>query len=521
MMACRAGLLILLSCALLPARQAVVPSGAGLSTTAYFDVRSYGAKGDGVAKDTAAVQQAIDAAAKQGGGTVLLSPGKYLCGTIHLRSHVTLYLEAGATLLESTDNADFDPYEKLDYPLRDDRETTYFHYALLAGENVENIAILGQGTIDGNRPKRGGPKPIALKLCRHVAIRGITIRHAPNYCISLLGTDYVDIDGVTMVDDYADGIDPDSCRYVRIANCYFDGWDDAIVAKGSFALGYRRSTENLTVTNCVLTTNSCYLKFGSESGGDFKNVAFTNTACYRRPGADRRNLSVVSIESHDGANIDGVVISNIVAQDVYKPFAITLNTRSHGGFPPLPPGTIRNISINNFVATGASVAAQISGIPGHAVERVTLRNITISVQHPKETESELRHFAGNSFRPKPAYGLVAEHVDGLNMANVQMRWQEEDDRPAIILDDVTNSSLDGFRTDTVAGTGPLLWFKDTVDFLLQGCHPPPHTAVVLRLSGAHTAGVRLTGNDFSHAGRIVASDPEVPASAATTMDIPR
>ena len=167
------------------------------------------------------------------------------------------------------------------------------------------------------------------------------------------------------------------------------------------------------------------------------------------------------------------------------------------------------------------MAAQISGIPGHPVEGVTLRNITITEQHPKETESELKHFAGNSFRPKPAYGLVAEHVDGLNMANVQMRWLEVDERPAIILDDVTNSSLDGFRTDTVAGTGPLLWFKDTVDFLLRGCHVPPHTPIVLRLSGAHTAGVRLTGNDFSHAGRIVVSDPEVPASAATMMDIPQ
>ena len=418
----------------------------------------------------------------------------------------------------SPENADFDPYEKLDYAPHDDHETTYFHYALLAGENVENIAIIGHGVIDGNRPKRGGPKPIALKLCRHVAIRGITIRRAPNYCISLLGTDYVEIDGVTMVNDYADGIDPDSCRYVRISNCYFDGWDDAIVAKASFALGYRRSTENLTVTNCVLTTNSCYFKFGSESGGDFKNVAFTNTACYRRPGADRRNLSVVSLESHDGGNIDGVVISNIVAQDVYKPFAITLNTRSHGGFPPLPVGSLRNVSISNFVATGASVAAQITGIPERPIEGVTLHNVIITVRQPRETESEMARFAGDSFRPKPAYGLVAQHVDNLQMANIQMRWEDEDTRPAIILDDVKDAALDGFRTDTVAGAGPLVWFKDTVDFLLQGSHPPPHTPLFLRLSGAHTTGIRLVGNDFTHAVRVVELDPDVPSSAVTELN---
>lgn len=478
-----------------------------------FDARAYGAKGDGTTKDTAAVQAAMDAAAKRGGGAVVLPPGKYLCGTIHLRSNVTLDLEAGATLLESPDNADFDPYEKLDFPSREDRETQYFHYALLTGENVEHIAIVGQGTIDGNRPKRGGPKPIALKLCRFVTIRGITIRRAPNYCISLLGTDYVNIEGVTMVDEYADGIDPDSCRYVRISNCYFDGWDDAIVAKASFALGYKRSTENLTVTNCVLTTNSCYLKFGSESAGDFKNVAFTNCACYRRPGADRRNLSVVSLESHDGGNIDGVVISNIVAQDVYKPFAITLNTRSHHGFPPLPPGTIRNVTISNFVSTGASVAAQITGIPDHLVEGVTLKNILITVQRPRETQTELRHFAGKSFFPQPAYGLLVRHAENLSMQNVQIRWQERDERPAIILDDVHDSALDGFRTDTVTGAGPILWLQESADFLLRGCHPPANTPLALRLSGAHTEGIRLTGNDFSHVRRVWEADPDVPASA--------
>jgi polygalacturonase len=144
-----------------------------------------------------------------------------------------------------------------------------------------------------------------------VTIRGITIRRAPNYAISLLGTDYVDVDGVTTVDAYADAIDPDSSRFVRISNVYFEGWDDAIVAKASLALGYPRSTENLTVTNCVLTTNSCYLRFGSESAGEFRNVAFTNGALYRRRNEDPRNLAAVSLEANDGGIVDGVVISNI------------------------------------------------------------------------------------------------------------------------------------------------------------------------------------------------------------------
>ncbi len=470
------------------------------------DVRRYGARGDGIAKDTAAVQAALDAAERQGGGTVILPAGNYLCGTLHLRSNVALYLSAGATLLASTDNADFDPYEKLPYPTPDDRETTYFHYALLAGENVEDIAILGQGAIDGNRPRRGGPKPVALKLCRHVTIRGITIRRAPNYCISLLGTDYVDIAGITLLDNYSDGIDPDSCRFVRISNVYFDGWDDAIVAKASHALGYKRSTENLTVTNCVLSTNSCYLKFGSESGGDFRNIAFTNTACYRRPGADPRNLSVVDIESNDGSNVDGVVISNIVAQDVYKPFAIRLSNRGPGGGASPQPGSVRNIAIRNFISTGASVAAGIAGLPDHPVQDLTLDNVMITVRRPKETPTEMDRFPGTSFRPQAAYGLVARHADGLRLANVQMRWQDEDARPAIVFDDVKNLVLDGFHADTVAGRGPVVVLQDVAQAFIQGCRAAQGTGVFLRLTGPRSAGVRFAGNDFSRAATAVEED---------------
>ena len=151
----------------------------GLPAAVFQDVRAFGAKGDGAVKDTAAVQAAIDAAGEQGGGVVMVPAGRYLCGTVHLKSDVTLYLSAGATLVASPDNGDFDPYETLPFKSVSDEETTYFHYALLAGENIHNVAILGQGTIDGNRTRRHGPKTVALKLCQHVAIRGITVKNRP------------------------------------------------------------------------------------------------------------------------------------------------------------------------------------------------------------------------------------------------------------------------------------------------------------------------------------------------------
>lgn len=204
-----------------------------------------------VAKDTLAIQKAIDAAAKQRGGTVTLSAGQYPSGAIHLRNNITLHPDLGATPLASKDNAYFDPYETLPFESVSDNETSYFHYALIAAENVHNIAIEGKGTIDGNRAKRGGPKAVAIKLCRHVSIRGVTLKNSPNYSIGLWGSDYVDIDGVTVLNGYSDGIDPDSCRFVRISNCFIDSYYDAICPKSSPSMGMdkRRAVEHMAETN--------------------------------------------------------------------------------------------------------------------------------------------------------------------------------------------------------------------------------------------------------------------------------
>src|SRR5262249_39545474 len=174
-------------------------------------------------------------------------------------------------------------------------------------ENVHHIAILGQGVIDGNRTKRGGPKTIAIKLCQHVTIRGITVQNSPNYSISLWGSDYVDIDGVTVLNSYADGIDPDSCRYVLIANSYIDSHDDAICPKASPSMGMdkKRPVEHLNVTNCILRTDASNFKFGTESSGDFRDVAVSNITMSPRT-SGRPPRSGIAIESVDGATIDGV-----------------------------------------------------------------------------------------------------------------------------------------------------------------------------------------------------------------------
>ena len=480
---------------------------AALLGAAPFNVRDFGARGDGATKDTAAIQKAIDAAEGQGGGTVLLPAGKYLSGTLHLKSNVALHLSAGATLLASPDEADFDPYEKLPFQSVSDRETTYFHYALLAAENARNIAIVGQGTIDGNRARRGGPKTIAIKLCQYVTIRGITVKNSPNYSISFWGTDYIDIDGVTILNGYSDGIDPDACRYVRISNCFIDSWDDAICPKASPSMGMenRRSTEHLTVTNCVLRTSCNNFKLGTESSGDFKNITFSNCTMLPRE-KGRRPISGISIESVDGAHIDGLAISNVVMEGVGTPIFIRLGNRGRGLNPPVP-GSLQNVSIQNLIARGSSLASSITGLTGYPVRRVALNGINITMEGGGREAKGLdvpeypeKYPEATMFGALPAYGLYARHIEGLTLANFQVRWDKEDLRPALIFDDVKGLALDGFHADTVAGLMPVLWFHNVEDALIRGSRAAV-ARLFLRVNGPQSRGIALIGNDLTRAER--------------------
>src|SRR5262249_19698938 len=183
--------------------------------------------------------------------------------------------------------------------------------------------------IDGKRSRRGGPKLIALKNCRHITIRGLTLRNAPSYNISLIGSEDADLENLRIINGYADGIDPDNSRFVRIANCYIDTWDDAICAKASLALGQRLATESVVVTNCILRTSNAGLKFGTESEGDLRKVSFSNCVVMRRD-FGRRPITGVEIESVDGGKVDQVAISNLLMSEVGTPIFLRLGNRGRG-----------------------------------------------------------------------------------------------------------------------------------------------------------------------------------------------
>lgn len=477
-----------------------------------YNIRQFGAKGDGVAIDTKAIQAAIDECQRSGGGMVLVPAGKFMSGSLHLKTGVELHLDHGATLLGSPNKEDYDVYETLGFKNASDNETSCFHHALIWAENQERVAITGSGTINGNRKKRGGPKPVAFKRCKHVLIRDVTIVDAPNYAISLLGSDYVNIDGVTILNALADGIDPDACHHVRISNCHIESWDDAICPKASFTLGERRSVENLVVTNCVLATNCNGFKFGTESGGDFKNVTVTNVAMFTRPNM-RPAHSGISLLSVDGSNIDGVTISNIVMDGPRCPIFVRLGNRGRDMQTPIP-GSLKNVVISNIVARNAFEACTIAGIPDHPVEGLTLDNIRVlfkgagkiadaSVAVP---EVEAKYPNSGMFGPLPAYGLFCRHAKGVELSRLSLSCAAADHRNGLYCEDVDGLVLDRFEATQAEGAAPVMRFHQVRDATIRGCMPKKGTKLFLLVTGAESADIRMLGNDLSKVDKPVSLD---------------
>jgi polygalacturonase len=477
-----------------------------------FDARAHGAKGDGTTLDSPAIQKAIDAAFSAGGGVVSLTPGNYLSGTIVLKSNVTLRLHPGATLWASKRAADYNPRR------------------LIYAADSENIAVDGQGTIHGNgeawwdkqnerrvyQPISGRPSPLLEFVnSRNVRVQDVTILQAPGWAIHPLECDGVLIRGIRIIADprspNTDGIDPDSSRNVLIADSFIDTGDDAIVIKTTGRReGKVKPSENITITNCVLTTRCNGFKMGTESRGDFRNISVTNCAMYGKPGTVQRPISGIAVEMVDGAVLDGVVISNITMRDVNTPIFIRLGNRGRGQAVATP-GSLGNVSINNVVATGGILSSSITGIPGHRVRNVSLANINITMKGGGQEvrgfldvpENPEKYPEARMFGELPSHGFFVRHVEGLSMKNVQLRTADPDVRPAMIFHDVRELDLDGFRSDSLHGKEAVLWFHDVVGALVRGARIPAGSQDFLRVTGAGSRDIQLSGNHVVPAARMV------------------
>jgi polygalacturonase len=453
-----------------------------------INVLAFGASGDGKALDTPAINKAIEEAANAGGGMVYFPSGTYLCYSIHLKSSVALYLDSGAVILaasvppEGTTTGGYDPAGP-PQPWEKFQDFGHNHWcnSLLWGEDLHDVSIQGPGLIWGKGLSRGeqnelpraespgvGNKAIALKNCRNVTFRDFSMLQGGHFAILLTGVDNVNIDGLK-IDTNRDGMDIDCCKNVRITNCTVNSpWDDAICPKSSFALGYARATENVTISNCYVTGIYDYgtlldgtfkrmsyplnsrspigrIKCGTESNGGFKNIAVTNCIF-----EDCRGLA---LETVDGAQIEDIAITNITMRGlVHSPLFLRLGARMRGP-QGMTPGVLRRVLISNIVSSGAvaEYPSIISGIRGSYIEDIKISDVYLqqlgggteewAALNPPEKENGYPE--ATMFGTLPARGFFVRHARNIEFGNIEIAAEKPDARPAFWIEDV--NGIDLFR----------------------------------------------------------------------------
>jgi polygalacturonase len=481
-----------------------------------YDVRDYGAKGEGKTLCTGAVQKAIDECAKAGGGTVYFPPGEFLSGTIYMKSGVTLKLDAGSTLLGSTDLKGY-PVTVSGFRSYTDN---YTDKSLIYGEKLEQIAITGKGIIDGQGGSFKGtykqrPYLIRFIQCKDVVVEDVTIRNSPMWVQHYLACDDVRISGVTVrshVNGNNDGIDIDCCQRVIVSGCSVDSGDDAIVLKSTS----ERPCRDVVVSNCILRSTCNALKMGTESNGGFENIILTGCTIY-----DTR-LAGVALEIVDGGLMDRVVVSDMTMNKVGAPIFLRLGNRARPfkegmGKPGI--GQLRNITISNIQASGADVTGcAISGLPEAKIENVTISNIRVTFAGGGTKEDAVRAMPekGESypeysmFGNLPAYGFYCRHIRELKLHNVQIQTDKTDLRSALVCEDVNDLVVDGFDAAFWSGAEAMIRLNNVKGAFVRSCNPKAGTDVFLKLQGPQCKRITLVGNDFSGVGTVAETSPDVP-----------
>lgn len=445
-----------------------------------YNILSYGAIPDGVTLSTQAIQSAIDVAYTNGGGRVIIPPGKFLSGSIVLKSNVELHLQENAVLLGSTKFSDYFKINRL--------------YSLILADSQHHIMITGKGEIDGQgrelalhidslffvgkidsayynfvemRPNyHVRPQLIEFVKCRNIQVRNVTLKNAAFWVQVHDQCNNIIINNVhTESDAYwnNDGIDIQDCKNVQITNCFVNAADDGICLKSQSA---DYMCDSIYIANCTVRSSASAIKFGTVSHGGFKNVIIENIKVYDT------FRSAIAIECVDGGILENILVNNIEAVNTGNAIFIRLGDRN----PLRPPGSLKNVTIRNmkveiaferpdyaYELRGPEMPffhnifpSSITGIPGHRVENVTLENIEINypgrgnnglanmplwrlndVPEKIETYPEF-----SMFGELPAWGFYVRHVDGLTMKNVKLSIAASDYRPAVVFDDVMNVNME-------------------------------------------------------------------------------
>jgi hypothetical protein len=500
--------------------------------TALFNLRDYGATGKKEENVQGLIQTAIDDCAAAGGGIVYFPPGAYTTGTIYLRSHVTIHIEAGATIYSSKEAAH--------YPQLGPAHMT--PRSLFFGENLENITLEGRGTIDGQGEYYWAEKTfrdwfiypnelvataagvpltrafptedsighlLLLLSCTDVRLENLNFINSPSWTMHLYGCERVVIDGLYISTSmkagvWADGIDPDGCKDMRISNCTINTGDDALVFYSMNWYGPALPCENITVTNCRLSSSSSAIKFCDGNMAAVRNVLVDNCIL----NGSNRGIAVMLF---DGGLVENVVFSNLLIEtqrfDWFwwgdgDPIHFNLVQR-HEIDPTLDPaasplpGIVRNMTFSNIVAHGPG-PCKIHGHVNSLLENITFDNVRLTVDADPDAPWQ-----------KAPVAMTIENARDIKLNDFKIMWQAPTAphwQSALVVNNVTGLTLDGVSVrqadnDTQA---PAVQFNGVFGAVIRNCEAQPGTGTFLQVVDPATHDVVLLENDLRQAATPVA-----------------
>lgn len=512
-----------------------------------FNIKDYGATGSKSDDAGPAIQKAIDAAAAAGGGTVFFPPGQFTSGTLRLRSHVSIYLEAGSTLFAS------EKPEAFDFQKVKSKDALFF------GENLEDIAIGGHGTVEGQAkyfwapdtiersflhkklmvalgksqmrsypagfPERTVyPHLIWLGHSKDITITGVRFLHSPTWTFAFYDCQRLTIDNVYLYTSlkeavWADGIDMDSCKEVSISNSTIITGDDCIVFIADIAeWGPITSCEHITITNCRLSSASAAIKFSEGNSLVIRDIVIDNCTIFD----SNRGITLQIV---DGGDISNVVISNIT-MDLHRfdwfwagdgnAFNFEVRTQSEWNDEPKKPGEPGPGSMHNIIIHDVVVHCQgESRIYGHAdryLEGVSFANIKFYISNDT-----------NSPYDTAVHAMSFKWIKDLNLRNIEVHWEKpyyDKWQNALAIENVDDLHLDGFTGDSAwPDRGiPAVLLSQVGDATLRGMEAPAGTNLFLKIAGANSHDIHLIGNDFHEAKIPYQLDSDVKAESVTALD---